>query len=724
MYGSLLGNVIAALFFLGFQLVGICIALRLLNKESRSFQLLLGSVFGSFALHWLPTIFSLAIGFNKFSNLLGLVVFVLIGIVICAIGTNHDKGRLSPKTKGLSSVKERRSNKERFNEMAIWLFILPTFIYVILTLWNHTIMDIDGAMYAGQCTYGDMNLHLGIITSIANQGVFPPEYSIFPGAKLSYPFLSDSISSSMYVFGASLKLSYLFPMLFAFIQVFYGFYLFAFGWLKKQSTAIVAWVLFFFNGGFGFFYFLDGAVSDPTKFTRIFTEFYQTPTNLVSSNIRWVNIIVDMLIPQRATLFGYALLFPILCLLYKAVFEDHKRYFMIAGILVSGLPMIHTHSFLAIGVICAGWLFYSLYKKYEKREEWTHREKVVLGCSLCIPLIIMELISYNTEKISQNVLFAIPMVLLIPIILTMFYLIVKHRKDNLKFLLGTWGVFLLIIIIPVVWQLFTWTFQQASKGNFLKGQFNWANETDSYLWFYLKNIGIVSILAIPAILKARKKHFYIIFPALLLWFIAEFIGFQPNKYDNNKLLYPAYAFICCIVAKYMISIFKKIKVKSFRYSVTTIIIVLSTTSAVLTMGREIVSKYELYSQNQVELSEYIEKSTPVDSIILTDTRHNNAISSLTGRNIVCGTSSFLYYHGIDYSSRLEEMKLIYQDVLQNKALIEKNKIDYILVGPEEYATFPELNEEVMKQTYQSVYSEGSITLYAVSERANTIIASK
>ena len=35
-------------------------------------------------------------------------------------------------------------------------------------------------------------------------------------------------------------------------------------------------------------------------------------------------------------------------------------------------------------------------------------------------------------------------------------------------------------------------------------------------------------------------------PGLLLWLLAELVVFQPNEYDNNKLLYPAFAFLCCV----------------------------------------------------------------------------------------------------------------------------------------------------------------------------------
>ena len=152
-------------------------------------------------------------------------------------------------------------------------------------------------------------MHLGIITSIANQQTFPPYYSISPWDKLCYPFLCDSISSSIYLFGASLRYAYMLPMYFAFFQVITGFYAIADVLFHDRAKSLAAWVLFFYNGGLGFVYFIDWSREGGYKFSDIFTGYYTTPTNLVDRNIRWVNIIADMLLPQRATLFGYAVLF-------------------------------------------------------------------------------------------------------------------------------------------------------------------------------------------------------------------------------------------------------------------------------------------------------------------------------------------------------------------------------------------------------------------------------
>ncbi len=51
----------------------------------------------------------------------------------------------------------------------------------------------------------------------------------------------------------------------------------------------------------------------------IFTEFYKTPTNNTELNLRWVNIISDMMIPQRTFLAGLSVVTPSILLLKEAL---------------------------------------------------------------------------------------------------------------------------------------------------------------------------------------------------------------------------------------------------------------------------------------------------------------------------------------------------------------------------------------------------------------------
>ena len=699
MFGSISGNIIGTIYFLIYQAAGIFIAFRLLgDKEKDILKVIVGSVFGSFLLHWCPTITSMIFDFNILSHIIALILLFLVAIIVM---------NFTPKTKiGLKDV----SIKDE------WVFVSlfsVTFIYFIITLSTHSIPMRDGAMFAGQCTYGDMNMHLGFISSIAVQGTFPPDYSILPGTRLCYPFLSDSISSSVYVFGASLRWAYMLPMFFAFAQVLLGFYCFAKTWLKDKSKAILAWVLMFFNGGFGFLYFIDQSFNDGAKFTEIFTGFYHTPTNYNESNIRWSNTIVDMLIPQRATLFGWAMLFTCLLLLYKAVFEGEKKLFIPSAIIIGGLPMIHTHSFMVMGIVCAGWMLYSLLNVNDG-EEINKAGKYAVGGGLALMCVFQLIWKYNKPA---NLFFGIAILVVLGFLIWGIYLLMKNctgKKNKSKEISSTWGILLGIVFVFALPQLLIWTFQQVSGGSFLKGQFNWVNEADNYIWFYVKNIGLTAIFAFPAMMFAKKKDFGTVFPALLIWFLAEMMVFQPNFYDNNKLLYGAFALICCITAGYMVDLYRKLENTDGRRIIAVIIILVCVTSGVLTMGRELVSDYELYGASQVKACEFIERNTEPDATILTDHRHNNAVSSLTGRNIVCGSSAFLFFHGVDYSSRENDVRQMYADVNASENLYKKYGVDYVLISPYERSSFEEIDESTMDSRFQKIYDTGDVKLYKVN----------
>lgn len=699
MFGSLLGNILGTLYFFYFQIAGIFIISFLLRRERPLTNLLLGSCLGSLLLQWLPILFAFFFDFTLLSHILALLILLPVFAI---------------------AVYNRRIVFKRFcacpgdmrYHLGFLLALTGTMVLWIYLLHTHTIpVSENGAMYAGQCTYGDMNMHLGFITSIANQGTFPPDYSLFPGTRLSYPFLSDSISSSIYLMGASLRCAYILPMLAAFAQIVGSVYLLGITLFKSRAKAMLTYVLYFFNGGLGFFYFVDWAREREFTFSDIFTGFYTTPTNLVDYNIRWTNVIADMFLPQRATLFGYAILFPCIWLLHQAVFREKKKYFLIAGIFASALPMIHTHSFLSIGLISAAWLLIYLYRAVtlEQTKKW------IGGRILCIFIVLMCLFEILTKKQlvqSQDLLIFGILGLGCCVVYGIYLLIQYLRKNGLKEITSTWGMYLLCVLVLAIPQLLFWTFGQVAEGGFLRGHFNWGNQGDFYPWFYLKNLGVPLILIIGAVCTGRKKSKHLLLPALVIWFLAEFIVFTPNVYDNNKLLYAAYLLLCLAAADYAVEVYKQLQNIGGARWFAGLFLFFSMLSAVLTLGREAVSEYELYPADHVELAQYVEENTPADAVFLTHTHHNNELPSLTGRSIVCGADTFLYFHGIDTTQRKQHVQLMYESPMDNMDLYDLYNVSYVVVSSWERSSYA-LNENFFAENFELVFSNTGINLYKV-----------
>ena len=694
-----IGNITAVLYYMFFVISGIIIMFRLLNSQKLSimFKCLLGSVFGTLEFQWMPIIFAFFMDFTVEAHICALVIQVLVFILVI-LKTNGGHGFVN-------TYKKPMEWKRFLWENPASIIIFASFVIFAYCLNTHTILlNSDGSLHTGQATYSDMNMHIGFITSIAKQHTFPPEYSIYPGVKLAYPFLSDSISSSLYLLGASLRVAYIIPMLVAVMQVFGGFYCFIKFWFKKGSVAFVAFILFFYDGGFGFIHFLN-----KVNFSKNFTEFYFTPTSIGDYNYRWAQIIANMLIPQRATLFGWAVLFPLLAFLYYAKENRSIKSFLIAGIMAAGLPMIHTHSFLALGIICAVWLFWDMYKE---------KESYVLlkfaGIIWVVFFFVLRVFNDKMGLIEKNGFIIMIAGLGIIAVLFVKEIVSCFKNSTIKSYIETWGVFLIPIILFALPQLLFWTFGQASGDGFLRSHFNWSNANDNYFIFYLKNIGITFLIFFPAWVSAKKKELQTASPMLLIFFIAELVVFQPNEYDNNKLLFVAFVFMCGIVSDFVIKLFEKNWNIILKCALAVSLLFVGVFSSGMTIARECVSDYELYSKAQVDATEYIEKNTDERAVFLTGDNHNNAVAALTGRSIVCGADTFLCYHGINTVERKSEVANMYADPVGNKVLYKKYNVSYIFVSDVETDEF-QINFEGLGQIAEKVYDAQNVVIYKCNE---------
>ena len=157
----------------------------------------------------------------------------------------------------------------------------------------------NGAVSSGQSIYGDLQMHLGFVTSIAEQKSFSRRNISSFGNKIKLSVLIDSLSSSLYMFGCPLRIAVLIPSFIFALCIVMGFYILSFSLTQSTTVSVIATLFFFLNGGFGFMYFFESAKEDPSNFTKFFTEYYQTPTNYNEHNIRWSNVICDMIIPQK-----------------------------------------------------------------------------------------------------------------------------------------------------------------------------------------------------------------------------------------------------------------------------------------------------------------------------------------------------------------------------------------------------------------------------------------
>ena len=619
------------LWFFLWQSAGITDSFYCFPEKRTAVRLWLGSVIGTLLSMWAPIPFAFFRGFGITAH----IAAAIFGAALHALW-------LAPRRKAGLCHEEAKIDRP------LPFLLVPFMILAVFLVCSHTLQNTDGALYTGQCTYGDMAMHLSFITSIAGQQTFPPEYNLLPGTPVSYPFLCDSVSSSLYLLGTPLRWAYMIPMFFAFAQVFCGVWFLGREFCRRKYAPVLAFLLFFLNGGLGMIYFLNGEYS----LHDLFTAFYKTPTNLTEKGMRWVNVIADMLLPQRATLFGWAALFAVLYLLYRAIFRGDARLYLPAGILGGLLPMVHTHSYFALGLMAACWLIYSAVRDRLSRE-W---------------------------------------------------------------LLG-WLRFGLPAVLLALPQLFLWTFPSVGGNeHFVRVVIDWVNNgKEPWLRFWVKNVGLVFVLTPVAFFGVSREQRAAFSGAIFIFILCELLVFQPNEYDNNKLLYVAYAFGCYVCADALAGWLGKIRSPAAQGVLLALTLFISSNAAVFTLGREAASGfpqygYELFSRDEVAAAEYIIDNTEVDAVFLTRDNHDNTVATLTGRNIVCGSSSYLYFHGLNY----QDKQRLAEQMLTNPEVFEANRenegLDYVYIGYHERALAGVITD-YLTENYPVSFTAGAITIY-------------
>ena len=626
---------------------GLALSWALCPRRGLGTRLWLGLSAGCVMLMWLPSLWAFALRFTLTAQWLAAATAAALGLG--ALAYARLKG-------GVIALSAPRDASQPPIGPALWC-VIPCLAVMAYMQYTHTIRPEAGALYTGQSTYGDLNLHLGIATGLVNAS-YPPEYTILPGARLGYPFLMDAASASLYMTGLGLRWAFIIPGVLMSGLVMWGFFTLCWELTRSTRVCVLAFFLLFLNGGLGFAYVIDMAIKDPTAFKEVFTGFYKAPANMVEHNIRWVNVMVDMMLPQRTILSGWMMEMPALWMLVRAVRSRRARHFAALGLWAGAMPMVHTHSFLALGLISAG-------------------------------VMVMTLI---------------------------------WDKQGRAKALGRFALYGGIAVALALPQLMIWTFPQTVGGGSLRLRWAWVNNQDGklideYFWFWIKNVGPVYLVMIPAALMGTRRQKALAVGALAVYLIADLILFQPNDYDNNKLFYVAFIAMLPLAANYLVALYDRLKGLPGRGLIAAVFIAVSLLSGALSVARECVSEYQLYSAAEVGAVRWLSENAPEHAVVLTGTQHKNAPATLGGMRLVCGTPTFLYYHGVDYTRQMDDARQMYAFPAESEALFDRYDVSYIYISGFERGSF-DIDEETIADRYPLVFEQDDVRLYSVTDNTD------
>ncbi len=690
-------------------------------------RLWLGGSLGVLLMMWLPALFAF---FFRFSHLAHMAAWGALALITAAVFFVRDR------RKPLAWDRE-----ERTQLLAALCVTVPlTLLFTYLQYTHVYRVAADGSWWVGQSTYGDLPMHTAFIAGMKN-APFPPEYTMYPGHRLTYPFLTDSLSTSFYLYGMSLQAATIVPAVLMFFLTCVGVMTLSRELTAVRRAAVVAALLFFLNGGLGFLYNFDqaagyepnGTLTAVDRVQTIMNEYYATPTNQPDpNNLRWSNLIADLFVPQRTLLGGYSMAIPCFYLLWTQ-FGDRERqrvtwrHTLLLGVWAGALPLIHTHSFLALALCSAGFLTYDMIhgparlmrlKRYAVYVAVT----VVLAAPQLICFTFLQSLG-NAPETTRNVILLFAAVLSLAAV-CFFLEDTVHgnglsRQLSLAAMVSAAAVTTILLGALVLLHFISPAPEK--NGGFLNLHFNWVNNPDGdsgmrdfYLWFYVKNIGLPILLVLLAVFEHNLRHRRILYGAGFIWVTAELVAFQPNLYDNNKLFYLAWLLMACVAADFFFTLFARLRGLRSRWVLAVGLAVATFLSAALTLCREVVSAYPVFSRREVAAAEYIRENTPEGSVFLTGNQHLNPVDSIAGRSVVCGPNLWLYWHGFDTAEANADVRNFYAMPLRYADVLEKYGVDYVYVSWDERSTYT-VDEESLDQMLNCVYDEDGIVIWQVPE---------
>ncbi|PYS76252.1 MAG: hypothetical protein DMF66_15755 [Acidobacteria bacterium] len=273
----------------------------------------------------------------------------------------------------LRRLKHRLSQRARLH--GLWrphyaglAFVLLLFAPLYWLLFStHTLARGEGGVYSGGSAFYDLSFHAALASSFAYGQNFPAIYTPLPPEPLLYPFMPDFLTAALMAAGLGLRAAMLATALPLALVVTGLFYTFALRLVRTQRAAALATILFLLNGGLGF---ID-LMRDWRASGRSFPDFWDTLAvnyaNAWERGIHWTNLVADTLLPQRTSLFGLPLglmVFTLFAVVWRRGYEgsvdDEKNrggerssaaLLLAAGVLAGLLPLFHTHTFVAVGLV-------------------------------------------------------------------------------------------------------------------------------------------------------------------------------------------------------------------------------------------------------------------------------------------------------------------------------------------------------------------------------------
>lgn len=123
------------------------------------------------------------------------------------------------------------------------------------------------------------------------------------------------------------------------------------------------------------------------------------------------------------------------------------------------------------------------------------------------------------------------------------------------------------------------------------------------------------------------------------------------------------------------------------------------------------TEYQEFEPQGIALGDTISRQTAPRALVLHAPVYNSPVF-LTGRRSLLGYPGWMWSRGLNYSQRNADIESIYSGAPAAGALLRRYGVDYVLVGPQELASFKV--DETFWSQYTKVAQSGPYRLYKIN----------
>lgn len=508
----------------------------------------------------------------------------------------------------------------------------------------------DGGLYSGgKSAVYDMAFHAAVTNSFLHGGNFPPLYTPMPPAPLLYPFLPDFQSALLVVLGINLHTALVATAVPLALTLTGLFYFFALRLLALSAALAVARARIAAALA-TLLFFLNGGLGF-IYFLRDWRGSGKSFAAFISSlETNYANLAEKGILWTNVIADG--------------LLPQRTSLF--------GIPLA-LMIFTLFGIV---WSETGAGAAKSKSWRWLFGAGLLAGV---LPAFHPH--SYGAVGLVSGVLF-----------------LMRPRRVWLAFWLPA-----VVLALPQLAQLAS----HITGSGFVHFQIGWrGNHEPNWLLFWLRNVGLPTLLIIPAWIYAPRplRLFYLSFLALLVFSLL--LIFSPNDYDNLKLMYYWYAATCVLVSAWLVGLASKTR---WRIPVALGVFV-SIASGALALIYELQSKSLMFGHDEVAAAAFVREKTGPRSLFLTAPSLHQPVLSLAGRPVVRGPTAWLWSHGYPFAEREADVRAIYAGHDNALELLRYYGVDYIYLGPRERADL-KANPDFFERTFPTVYRSADIAIY-------------